>query len=231
MMLSGTPALSPSAPYFLKVTDSSPSPQSIIWSYNLGIYNQLVVNCQTSNGPSLIGQFYLDQCGGSGGVVPTYLWISDGALPAGISLNSNGSIQGTPTTPGPYSYTLSVTDSLTPTAAIATQTFAGVIAPLPPPLDTTKVSGSMAHLAVGDGWSTTTVLMNLGTSYAQAHVGYFGDDGSPLSLPLTESPSGLVATSSEADQIMSVHSMFVIDSAPPAPLFRKVQPTYPPTAM
>jgi len=97
-----------------------------------------------------------------------------------------------------------------PTPATASQTYTGVINPLPVPLDPANVSGSMAHLAIGDGWSTATVLMNPGANYAQAHVGYFGDGGSPLVFPL--STGGTVATASAADQIMAAHSMFEVDS-------------------
>ena len=44
--------------------------------------------------------------------------------------------------------------------------------------------GSIAHLATGNGWQTTFVLVNTGTSAATAHLKFFADTGSPLSLPL-----------------------------------------------
>jgi hypothetical protein len=47
--------------------------------------------------------------------------------------------------------------------------------------------GSIAHLASGgDGWQTTFVLVNTGTSAAQATLSFFADQtGAPLSLPLS----------------------------------------------
>jgi len=47
--------------------------------------------------------------------------------------------------------------------------------------------GSIAHLASGgDGWQTTFVLVNTGTSAAQATLSFFADQtGSPLSLPIS----------------------------------------------
>jgi len=47
--------------------------------------------------------------------------------------------------------------------------------------------GSIAHLAVGgDGWQTTFVLVNTGTSAAQMTLSFFKDvTGTPLSLPLS----------------------------------------------
>ena len=54
--------------------------------------------------------------------------------------------------------------------------------------------GSIAHLASGgDGWQTTFVLINTGTSSAQATLSFFNDmTGAPLSLPLTF-PQGNIA--------------------------------------
>ena len=46
--------------------------------------------------------------------------------------------------------------------------------------------GSIAHLASGDGWQTTFVLVNTGTSAASATLSFFADQtGAPLSLPLS----------------------------------------------
>ena len=47
--------------------------------------------------------------------------------------------------------------------------------------------GSIAHLASGgDGWQTTFVLVNTGTSAAQVTLSFFNDQtGAPMSLPLT----------------------------------------------
>ena len=52
--------------------------------------------------------------------------------------------------------------------------------------------GSIAHLASGgDGWQTTFVLVNTGTSAASATLRFFADQtGAPLSLPLSFPQSG-----------------------------------------
>ncbi len=52
--------------------------------------------------------------------------------------------------------------------------------------------GSIAHLASGgDGWQTTFVLVNTGTSAAPATLSFFADQtGTPLSLPLSFPQSG-----------------------------------------
>ncbi len=84
------------------------------------------------NGPSAlnIGEFtlsagvpgiaYKQLLIANGGTTP-YTWtISAGTLPPGLSLTSDGIIQGTPTTLGNYNFTVQVVDSQTPTHAIDT---------------------------------------------------------------------------------------------------------------
>ncbi len=67
------------------------------------------------------------------------------------------------------------------------------------PLDTTKTlttipalanvgttGGSIAHIATGNGWQTTFVLVNTGTTTAQATLNFYSDvTGAPLPLPLS----------------------------------------------
>jgi len=70
--------------------------------------------------------------------------------------------------------------------------------------------GSMAHLAVGNGWASTIELINSGATPAQVHVKFFGDDGSPLPIALTV--SGTATTSSAVDQTLAPHARLVIQS-------------------
>jgi hypothetical protein len=119
---------------------------------------------------------------------------------------------GTPTTPGTYNFPITVVDSTGPTPVSVAQAYTITIDPLPPPLDASIISGAMAQMAVDDGWQSTTVLVNPGASSAQAHVGYFTDDGSTFSIPLLTSPGGATATSPSVDQIMAPHSVVTIDT-------------------
>ena len=55
----------------------------------------------------------------SGGTAP-YTWaVTSGNLPAGLTLSGSGVISGSPTTAGTFSFTVTVTDSATPTAHTA----------------------------------------------------------------------------------------------------------------
>ena len=60
--------------------------------------------------------------------------------------------------------------------------------------------GSIAHLAEGgDGWQTTFVLVNTGTSSAQTSLSFYADQtGAPLPLPLTFTQGNLADTTAPA---------------------------------
>ena len=78
--------------------------------------------------------------------------------------------------------------------------------------------GSIAHIASGsDGWQTTFVLVNTGTSAAQATLSFFADNGSPLSLPLgfPQSGSGTTTTASSVDQTLAAGATLIVQSAAP----------------
>ncbi len=75
--------------------------------------------------------------------------------------------------------------------------------------------GSIAHLASGgDGWQTTFVLINTGTTPAQATLSFFNDPtGVPLSLPMTF-PQGNIAdtTASSVSQTLAAGATLLIVS-------------------
>ena len=77
--------------------------------------------------------------------------------------------------------------------------------------------GSIAHLASGgDGWQTTFVLVNTGTSAAQATLSFFADQtGAPLSLPLSfpQSGGGTTTVASSYTQTLSAGTTLVIVSS------------------
>ena len=70
--------------------------------------------------------------------------------------------------------------------------------------------GSMAHLAVADGWTTTIELINYGTTFAQGNLSFFDDNGNPSSLPWIVSGSSIAA--SVLNQTLAPHARLVIQS-------------------
>src|SRR5665213_3403735 len=87
------------------------------------------ISCPSA-GPRLLNQYFSTQCSVTGGV-PPYNWqISSGTLPPGLSIIGQGAsalIAGTPTASGVYRYTISVSDSNSPSAGKGTLAFAVTI--------------------------------------------------------------------------------------------------------
>ncbi len=54
---------------------------------------------------------------------------------------------------------------------------------IPALADSGTGNGSIAHIATGNGWQTTFVLINTGATAAQANLSFFDDSGSPLPIP------------------------------------------------
>jgi hypothetical protein len=73
-------------------------------------------------GPFYVGEAYSDAVSASG-TSPTYT-VSAGSLPAGITLSS-GNVSGTPTTKGPYSFTITASNS----AGSVSESFSGTVNP------------------------------------------------------------------------------------------------------
>jgi hypothetical protein len=107
-------------------------------------------------GDSIVNNFYFSQMGVQGDTTPPYTWtLVGGALPAGLTLASNGQITGSATTVGSSTFTVGVTDS---TGKSAAQQFSTNITP-PPPLGPSgcpkiggqpnSVSASMTGPAIG----------------------------------------------------------------------------------
>ncbi|HEV2202666.1 MAG TPA: hypothetical protein VGR73_22845 [Bryobacteraceae bacterium] len=61
----------------------------------------------------------------------------------------------------------------------------GTTTTIPALANVSTAGGLMAHLAAGNGWETTFVLVNTGGAAAQAHLKFFDKGGNPLPLPLS----------------------------------------------
>lgn len=77
--------------------------------------------------------------------------------------------------------------------------------------------GSIAHIATGAGWQTTFVLVNTGTSSAQATLKFFATGtGAPLSIPLKFPQTGNSSTANSISQTLAAGATRVVQSTAPA---------------
>jgi hypothetical protein len=92
---------------------------TITYSYALVITNSAELPGQLRGNP------YSDQLETAGGVAP-YRWKKTSILPKGMKLSRSGLLSGTPSTklaPGPYSFSVKVTDSSRKAHQVATKVF------------------------------------------------------------------------------------------------------------
>ena len=118
-------------------------------SPSITVYALPVINYSFKNGT--VGQSYSDYVTVSGGK-SSYTWTKEsGTLPDGLSMRSSGSylyLEGTPSTPGTYNFTLKVKDA---NGKAATKSFTVTIAGVAPTITTSSLKDGY----VGESYSDT----------------------------------------------------------------------------
>lgn len=77
-------------------------------------------------------------------------------------------------------------------------------------------TGVLSDLAAGAGWTTLLELVNMNGFASQAHVRFFGDDGSQLSLPVSSTDLNLNSTTSAIDATIPGNGSALIQSTTPS---------------
>jgi hypothetical protein len=109
-VISGTPAAAGTFSFVVQVIDSSL--RSASKGFTLKIVASLAITTPANLPPGSIGAAYSQSLAAVGGLRP-YTWaVIIGAPPPGLQLNtSDGSIRGTPTTGGSFTFTVELTDA------------------------------------------------------------------------------------------------------------------------
>jgi trimeric autotransporter adhesin len=199
-VLSGTPATGSQGAYSLQVTvrDSSSTAANTILALTINPSTTpfaLFVPCPPL-GTLTEGTPVSGGCAAFGGTSPYTFSIYAGALPAGLSLNSaTGTIGGTPTAAGPYSFTVEAADSSSPT-----QTARGT-----PENGTVNLPGSItdvvAHAADGNNFKTTFILIDTDSSAAPYTLRFDDESGNIPSSPVPLAVGSLEGTISAGGDI------------------------------
>jgi hypothetical protein len=129
----GTPTGHGTSAFTLQVTDSASTPATATGQYSFTIYRGAPLAVTTTGlDAATQGSPYSEPLNAAGGVAP-YTWsLVSGKLPAGLQVDPSGNIVGTPTQFGTSTFTLGVTDSATPTAAVVKQALTLTVEALPP---------------------------------------------------------------------------------------------------
>ncbi len=129
--ITGTATSTGSFPFTVQAVDSSSPPLSVTASLTITIVSPLKFTA-TSLPEAVTGVAYSRAIGAVGGAAPYTFSISSGSLPQGLTLAPDtGAITGTAVNTGTSTFTISVTDSDTPTTHVASlSTSITVVEPL-----------------------------------------------------------------------------------------------------
>ncbi len=131
-VISGAPLAVGTSSFTAQLADNAGTPGAVKQALSIVVVAPAPLSVTTATLPGGIqGAPYSQKIAATGGVTP-YTWsVSAGTLPSGLSLSATtGIVSGTPTTPGPYSFTIQTTDSSAATKAKAAQNFSILISQL-----------------------------------------------------------------------------------------------------
>ncbi len=152
----------------------------------------------------LVNNTYNVSLSATGGTAP-YTWsLSSGSLPSGVNLGSSGSLSGTPTAAGQYSFTVQVADSNSHTA---TQQLSLTVNPAPQPLalTTQTVPEGAVNVAYSFAFQATGGVAPYTYSFTQG----------TLPVGLTMSTAGVISGTPTQTSV-SIFTVQVADSEMPA---------------
>jgi two-component sensor histidine kinase len=178
--ITGTPTASGTSTFTVKVADSGSPAQTTSQMFTVSISTGLTITT-TSLASGTAGLFYTATLLAQSGTAP-YTWSMTGLLPSGLTLNaSTGTLSGTPTATGTFSFIVKVTDASSP-AQSATQALSLFInppttEPITPTFSFTNVSGT-----VTPGANITSATVQLSQASSAEYTG-------TLSLALTPNSS------------------------------------------
>ena len=136
-LLSGTPTVAGSFTFTVTATDSAQTPGTGSQSFTVTINEPGPPVLTPGQAPpaGTHGTGYYFQFGETGGRLPVTFEVTQGTLPPGLTLGADGSLTGTPQVASqtPFEFSVTLTDSSTPTPATSSADYAITISEPPPP--------------------------------------------------------------------------------------------------
>jgi len=110
-LLSGTPSVAGTFTPTVSAIDSCPlTAQTASNQFSLLVNSSVLITTTSPLPDGTAGSAYSVQFAASGGTAP-YTWTNTGSLPTGLSLASDGTLSGTPTVSGTFTFVINVADS------------------------------------------------------------------------------------------------------------------------
>ena len=109
--LSGMPVTAGTYPFSVTVTDSSMPPLTASTSVSLHVTDSAIIVAPASPPAGAVNYAYPGFTFRASGGSPPYAWAATGMLPPGLTLGTDGSLSGTPTQVGTFSFSVTATDS------------------------------------------------------------------------------------------------------------------------
>lgn len=161
-VLSGTPTAGGSFNWTVTATDAGSMTGAR--AYTMTISAPTIDVTPTTLPDPTQGAAYSAALSASGGTAPYTFSIVGGALPAGMTLNSGGTLSGTPTNAGPYAFTVQASDSSTGVGPFnGTRSYSGTVQPGIPVLN----PATLPNGAIGAAYTAAlSVTQGAGAPYS-----------------------------------------------------------------
>jgi hypothetical protein len=128
-LLTGKPSVYGTFTFSVDASDStSPTPQTATQAVTIAISPSPITVMTTSLASATENKSYCHVLKAKGGALPLMWTVNTGALPAGLSLDTDGSFQGAATKTGSFNFTVKVTDAFVP-ADTATKAYTLSVSP------------------------------------------------------------------------------------------------------
>jgi len=112
--LAGTPTAAGTSSFSVKVADSSIPPQTHSQALSITIYPVLTITTTSLPNGTVNSSYSASLSSGGGTGTINWTLASGSSLPTGLHLSTSGTVSGTPSTAGTTSFTVTATDSGTP---------------------------------------------------------------------------------------------------------------------
>lgn len=170
--ITGSPTASGTFNFTVSATDQTSPAATGTQAYTLTITAPTLTLSPATLPNGTAGFAYSQLLIGSGGIAPYSFAVTGGGLPAGYTLASDGTLSGTENATGSYTFTVTLSDSTTPTATTSLNYTLDIVLPVLT-LSPASLAGSLPNVA----YSQTFSALNGVAPYTYAHTGGTLPDG------------------------------------------------------